>query len=208
MIKKIFLPLIVVGMSVMMAGCFGGAGIDSKVDPKIMENKGEVQKIYDAILKTMGGQATKAQEITIMVENPADKGKKGDAYLILMIDMQDPKNQKQLVRHMFHGELGRWQPAQEVTMNVRGTDEEKANFRLENELFDFKNQISGERLHKIILGAYEKENENAKNYTYRYVGNVTINVQGYRISINGKLAANDQMIDKTYYFDFDGNLID
>ncbi|MDR2409043.1 MAG: hypothetical protein LBE13_13145 [Bacteroidales bacterium] len=208
MIKKILLPLIVVGMSVMMAGCFGGAGLESKVDPKIMENKEEVQKIYDAILKTMGSQATKAHEITIMVDNPADKGENGDAYLILMIDMQDPNNQKQLVRHMFHGELGSWQPAQEVTMNVRGSDEEKANFRLENELFDFKNQVSGEKLHKIILEAYEKENKNAENYTYRYVRRVMIDIQGYNISINGKLAANDQMIDKTYYFDFDGNLLD
>jgi hypothetical protein len=208
MIKKIVLPLIVVGMSVMMTGCFGGAGIDAKVDPKIMENKEEVQKIYDGILKAMGDQATKAHEVTITINNPADKGKAGDAYLFLMIEMQDPNNQKQLIRQMFHGEVGGWQPIQEVTMDVRGSDEEKANFRLENELFDFKNQVSGEKLHKIILDAYEKENEKPEDYTYRYVNNVVIDLEGYHISIKEKLAANDQMINKIYNFDFDGNLVD
>jgi predicted small secreted protein len=208
MFKQILLPLVAVSMSVMMAGCFGGAGVDVKINPKALEDKDEVQKIYDVILKAMGDQATKAYEITINIDNPADKGGEGDAYLLLMIEVQDPDNKKQLIRHMFHGEAGGWQQTQELTVDVRGSDEEKANFRLENELFDFKNKVSAEKFHKIILDAYEKENKEPENYVYRYVENVRINMEGYSISINGKLKSNDQLIDKIYHYDLDGNPVD
>jgi hypothetical protein len=191
----------------MVAGCFGGSGakIDAKVDPKVLEDKAGVQKIYDAILKSMGGQATKADEITINIDNPADKGNTGDAYLVLMIDMQNPNNPKQLLRQLFHGELGYWQPAQELTVDVRGSSEEKENFRLEDELFDFKSDMSAEKLHKIILDAYEKDNKEQGKYTYRYVDNVRISIQGIYVSVKGKLAANDQMINNSYTYDLDGN---
>jgi hypothetical protein len=112
MTKKFLLPLVVVGLSVMMTGCFGGGGIDAKVDPKVLENKAEVQKIYDAILERMGDQASKADEITILIDNPADKGKTDDTYVFLYVDMQDPENPKQLLRQLFHGEVGGWQQAQ------------------------------------------------------------------------------------------------
>lgn len=203
--KRFLLPLTVVVLSVMITGCFGGAGVDAKVDPKVLEKKEEVQKIYDAILKSMGDQATKADEITINIDNPADKGKTDDAHLILIVDMQDPKNSKQLIRQMFHGELGSWQPMQELTVDVRGSDEDKASFRLEDQLFDFKTQVSGEKLHKIILDAYEKGNQEPEKYTYRYVENVRINFNGYFIIVKGKLAANDQIIDNTYTYDLEGN---
>jgi predicted small secreted protein len=207
MMKKILLPLTVVVLSVMITGCFGGAGVDAKVDPKVLEDKGEVQKIYDAILKTIGDQASKTDEITINIDNPADKGKTADTYLILFADVQDPNNPKQLIRQMFHGEIGGWQPTQELTVDVRGSDEEKASFRLEDELFDFKTKVSGEKLHEIILNAYEKGNKEAEKYTYRYVGNVRINFTGYSILVKGKLAANDQVIDEYYTYDLDGNFI-
>ncbi|MDR0603853.1 MAG: hypothetical protein LBG80_06075 [Bacteroidales bacterium] len=205
MVKKFLQPLVVVGMCVMMTGCFGGAGIDTKIDPKIMENKEEVQKLYDAILDRMGDQATKAHEITITVSNPEDKGNKGDAYLMILADMQNPSNSKKLQRCMFHGEIGGWQSAQEVTVDVRGSDKEKADFRLEDELFDFKNQINAEKLHKIILDAYEKDNKEPEKYTYRYVYSVGISITGITVDVKGKLAANDQIIDDRYYFDLDGN---
>jgi hypothetical protein len=208
MLRKIFFSLVLTGLIVTMFACSGGAGVNGKVDPKILENKEEVQKIYDAVLKSMGEQATKANEITIDISNPADKGKTGDTYLLLIVDMQDPKKPKQLVRQMFHGELGAWQPLQEITVDVRGSDEEKANYSLENELFDFKTKVNGEKLHKIILNAYEKENVELEKYTYRYVNGVTITVAGYSISVKGKLAANDQILDAVYYYDLEGNFIE
>ncbi|MDR2087684.1 MAG: hypothetical protein LBP72_11030 [Dysgonamonadaceae bacterium] len=206
MMKKIFFSLLLTGSIVMMSACFGGAGVKGKVDPKVLENKEEVQKIYDAVLKSMGEQATKANEITIDISNPADKGKTGDTYLYLTIDVQDSKKPKQLIRQMFHGELGAWQ-SQEVTVDVRGSDEEKANYSLESELFDFKAKVSGEKLHKIILDAYEKENKEPEKYIYRYVNNVRITVAGYSISVEGKLASNDQMLNAVYYYDLEGNFI-
>jgi hypothetical protein len=206
MIKNFLLPLVLVSMIVIMTGC-GGAGVSAKVDPKALENKDEVQKIYDALLKSMGAQASKVHEVSISIDNPADKGRKGDAYLLLIVDMQDPNNSKQLVRNMFHGELGAWQATQEVTVDVRGSDEEKANFRLDDELFDFKSKVSGEKLHKIILDSYEKGNQEPEKYTYRYVDRVRINIMSYSISIKEKLAANDQIIDHSYYYDLDGNPI-
>jgi hypothetical protein len=206
MMKKnvYLLPLIIVVLGVMVTSCLGGAGVDAKVDPKILENGKEVQKIYDALLIRMGEQAAKVNEIKINVNNPADKGKTGNTYLYLIADMQDPKKPKQLVRQMFHGELGGWQPSSEVTVNVRGSDEEKARFRLEDELFDFKSNVNGEKLHNIILNAYEKDNKDPKQYTYRYVENVKISIEGYRIFVVGKLAANDQIIRDSYTYDLSG----
>jgi hypothetical protein len=91
---------------------------------------------------------------------------------------------------------------------VQGSDEEKASFRLEDQLFDFKTIVSGEKLHKLILDAYERENKEPEKYTYRYVNNVRINIEGFYISVKGKLAANDQLIDQNYYYDLDGNPLD
>lgn len=204
MVKKhLFLALACVGLSALMSGCFGGAGVDAKVDPKVLENKEEVQKIYDAIIKSMGAQASKANEVSISVDNPADKGKTGDCYLTLMIDMQDPKNPKQLVRQMFHGELGRWLPTQEVTVEARGN---KEDFRLEDELFDFT-KISADKLHSIIMDAYNKDNAEPEKFTYRYVSRVNISIVDIDVSVEGKLEANDQMISKYYKYDLQGNPI-
>ncbi|MDR1652092.1 MAG: hypothetical protein LBS01_00300 [Prevotellaceae bacterium] len=204
--KNFLLTLVAVGLSTMMTGCFGGgAGIDSKVDAKVLENKEGVQKLYDAVLKSMGEQAGKVNEVTIVVQNPADKGNSGDAFLFLYVDVQDPKNPKQLLRHLFHGEVGGWQPAQQLTVDVSGSDDEKASFRLEDELFDFKTLVSGEKLHKLIVDAYEKDNKEPEKYAYRYVDNVTISIEGFRISVKSKLASNDQIIDQTYRYDLEGN---
>jgi len=199
--KQFFMALACVGLSAWMSGC--GAGVSSKVDPKVLENKQEVQKIYDSILKSMGVQASKADEVSISIDNPADKGKKGDTYLTLMMDMQDPNKPKQLIRQMFHGELGRWLPTQEVTVEARGN---KENFRLEDELFDFT-KISAEKLYNIIQAAYNKDNADASKYTYRYVKYVTIDITGIDVTVAGKLEANDQVITKYVKFDLDGNII-
>ena len=40
-----------------------------------------------------------------------------------------------------------------------------------------------------------------------YIDRITIDLEGYRINVKGKLAANDQMISDYYLFDFAGNLI-
>ena len=203
MVKRaVFVTLTSICLSVLMSSC--GAGVDATVDPKVLENKEEVQKIYDAILKSMGGQANKANEVSIMVSNPADKGKTGDTYLTLMMDMQDPNKPKQLLRHMFHGELGRWFPSEEVTVQVSDRDAE--DFRLEDALFDFT-KIDAEKFYNVIQAAYNKDNDNPEKYTYRYVSSVTIDVEGFSIFVNGKLEANDQVISNHVRFDLDGNML-
>ncbi|GHT19075.1 hypothetical protein FACS189429_6360 [Bacteroidia bacterium] len=204
MIKKhLFVALACVGLSALMSGCFGGgAGVSAKVDPKVLENKDEVQKIYDAVIKCMGAQASKADEITISINNPADKGKTGDSYLTMIIDMQDQKKPKQLVRQLFHGELGRWLPMQEVT--VQAPYGNKENFRLEDELFDFT-KITAEKLYNLIQDAYNKNNDGAEKYAYRYVERVNIDINGIRIDVKGKLEANDQVISKYSVYDLEGN---
>jgi hypothetical protein len=199
--KHLFIALVAVGLSALMSGCFGGAGVKAKVDPKILENKDEVQKIYDAVIKCMGARASKADEVTISIDNPADKSKSGDAYLILSVDMQDPNKPKQLLRQLFHGELGRWMPIQEVTVEAYSN---KENFRLENELFDFT-QISADKLYSIIQNAYNKNNTDPSKFTYRYVSRVNISILGFNISIDGKLESNDQIITNYCNYDLEGN---
>jgi hypothetical protein len=204
--KKIFYLAGLFLTTLLMSAC-NNAGVSAKIDPKAFENKEEVQKIYDAILKCMGDQASKADEITFNIDNPADKGKEGDAYLYIIADMQDPKNPKQLIRQMFHGELGYWANTQEVTVDLRGSDEDKANFRLEDELFDFTAKVNVETLNKIIQESYNKSNVEPEKYTYVYVERVQIDKEGYRIDVKNKLAANDQVISEYYTFDFDGNSV-
>ncbi|MCL1868554.1 MAG: hypothetical protein FWF72_06405 [Paludibacter sp.] len=149
----------------------------------------------------MGAQASKADEVSISVDNPADKGKKGDAYLTIMIDMQDPKNPKQLVRQLFHGELGRWLPRQEVTVQARGN---KESFRLEDELFDFS-KISADKLYSVIQEAYNKNNNEPEKFTYRYVQHVNISILGFDVYVKSKLNSNDQIINDNLRCDLDGN---
>jgi hypothetical protein len=199
--KSILMVLAIAGLSLLMSSC--GAGVSATVDPKVLENKEEVQKIYDSVLQAMGAQASKADEVRIMVDNPADKGKTGDTYLTLIMDYQDPNKPKQLLRQMFHGELGRWQPTQEVTVQVSGDDVE--NFRLEDELFDFT-KFDAEKIYNLIQTAYNKDNANPEKYTYRYVSQIVFDTEGINVNIKGKLEANDQMVTDYVDFDLEGNL--
>jgi len=192
--------------TMVLSGC-GGAGVKAVVDPKILENSEEVQGIYDAIVNCMGSQVSKADEIDISIDNPADKGKKGDAYLHIMVDMQDPKNPKQLIRQQFHGELGYWMAQQSVTIDLKSaSDEEKINFKLEDELFNFTENVPFEKLFKVMQDAYAKSNTDPDKFSYLYIENVTISIEGYNINVKGKLASNDQMLNDRYIYDLEGNL--
>jgi hypothetical protein len=194
-------------LGVLSLSACGGSGVSSTIDPKAFEDLAELQKIHGAILESMGDQASKVDEVTFNIDNPADKGNSGDAYLYIMADMQDPNNPKQLIRQQFHGELGYWMAAQEVTVTVQGSDEEKASFQLEDSLFDFGALVSPESLHKVIMAAFEEGNTEPDKFTYRYVQYVGIDAEGYSITVKGKLASNDQMLDDTYNFDFEGNML-
>ena len=195
-------------LATMVLSSCGGSGVKSDVDPKILENKAEAQGIYDAIVKCMGSQVSKADEISISIDNPADKGRTGNAYLHIMVDMQDPKNLKQLIRQQFHGELGYWMAQQSVTIDFKSaSDEEKMNFRLEDSLFDFSKDIPFEELFKVMQDAYAKSNTEPDKYSYLYIEDVTITIEGYNINVKGKLASNDQMLNDRYTYDLEGNLL-
>jgi hypothetical protein len=205
--RNLLLVLTVFLATMILSGC-GGSGVKSVVDPKILENKAEVQGIYDAIVQCMGSQVSKADEISISIDNPADKGKTGDAYLHIMVDMQDSENPKQLIRQQFHGELGYWMAQQSVTIDLKSaSDEEKMNFRLEDTLFDFSTDVPFEKLFKVMQDAYAKSNTESDKYSYLYIEDVTITIEGYNINVKGKLASNDQMLNDRYEYDLGGNLI-
>lgn len=192
--------------TIVLSSC-GGSGVKSVVDPKILENKEEVQEIYDAIVESMGSQVSKAEEISISIDNPADKGKTGDAYLHLMVDMQDPNNPKQLLRQQFHGELGYWMAQQSITIDLKSaSDEEKMNFKLEDSLFDFSKDVPLEKLFKVLQDAYAKSNTEPDKYSYLYIEDVTITMEGYSINVKGKLDSNDQILNDRYEYDLEGNL--
>lgn len=197
------------GALLLLSSCGGGSGLDAKVDPNVFENSEELQKIYDAALNAMGDQASKVDEVNLSVDNPADDGETGDAYLYVTVDYQDPDQPKQLLRQMFHGELGYWTGTQEVTITVNGSDEDRASFRLEDQLFDFTSQVSAERMNKVVSAAVALfKEEHTDEFAYCYVERIDITFEGYRIDVSGKLAANDQMIDEYYEFDFGGSRID
>ena len=194
-------------LAVIALSSCGGAGVNAVVDPKILEDREEVQGIYNAIVKCLGSQASKANEVDISIDNPADKGKKGDSYLHLMVDMQDPKNPKQLIRQQFHGELGYWMALQSVTIDLKSaSDEEKINYKLEDELFNFTEDIPFEKLFSVMQDAYARSNTDPDKFSYMYIENVTISIEGFKINVVGKLASNDQMLNDRYTYDFEGKL--
>ncbi|MDR2894083.1 MAG: hypothetical protein LBU97_01310 [Alistipes sp.] len=204
---KLFSHYALLLLGVLSLSACGGSGVSSTIYPKAFENIEELRKIHSAILESMGDQSSKVDEVTFNIDNPADKGNSGDAYLYIMADMQDPGNPKQLLRQQFHGELGYWMAPQEVTVTVHGSDEEKASFRLEESLFDFAALVSPETLHKVVMAAFAEGNTEPDEFTYRYVQYVGIDAEGYNVTVKGKLASNDQIIDDSYDFDFEGNII-
>ena len=127
--------------------------------------------------------------------------------LFRSVDMQDPNNQKQLIRQQFHGELGYWMAQQSVTVDLKSaSDEEKMNFKLEDSLFDFLKDVPFEEFYKVMQDAYTKSNTEPDKYSYLYIDDITITTEGYTISAKGKLASNDQMLSDRYIYDLEGNL--
>jgi len=190
-----------------LVSCGSGSSLPKNIDFKMLQNKEEVQKIYDEIINRVGDNLANTDEVRIFISRPSKEGtiKRNDPdNLIIWVDVQDPKNPKQLLRHGFYsdwnGQAG-WRTAESMEVRVSGSDVE--NFRLEDNLFNFKEKVNFETFFKVLTEAYNKA-DNPEKFTYQYIKSIDINLEGYDITVFGILSANDQ--EKSNYFkaNFDG----
>jgi hypothetical protein len=196
-----------------MVGCGGGNGetLSSDVELNILDNKEEVKKIYDEIVKKLGDQITKVDEINIYIDNPDEKTiKKAGAKptMSLRLDVLSPSNPKKIQRTNYWSEYNGWQAPETMEVELRGvvSKKDKEDFNLASTMWDFKEKVSFETFSKVIAESIAKNNQNPEKYTYRYIHNVDITENGYSISIHAKLASNDQKVDEYYKFSLDGKL--
>ena len=89
-----------------------------------------------------------------------------------------------------------------MEIDVIGVNAEE--FRLEDELFDFKNEITLETLQKVIDDAWKKYKDDEK-FEYQYVYTIAIKKNLIDVSVKGKLKSNGQEKFGYYKTDFKGN---
>jgi len=190
-----------------LVSCGSGSSLPKNIDFKMLENKEEVQKIYDEIINRVGDNLATTDEVSIFIARPSKEGlikRDNPDNLTIWVDVQDPQNPKQLLRNAYYsdwnGQAG-WRAAESMEVRVSGSDVE--NFRLEDNLFNFKEKVNLETFSKVLTEAYNKAADPEK-YTYQYIKNVYINLRGYDITVFGILSANDQEKNNYFNANFEG----
>jgi hypothetical protein len=94
----------------------------------------------------------------------------------------------------------------EVELSSTSSAAEKENFRLEDHLWSFADNVKYEVFSKVLTDAFATKDTPDK-FSYRYIQRVNIDSEGYSVSINAKLASNDQKVNEYYDYDFNGKLL-
>ena len=208
--RKLLTLISCVGLLAMVS-CDGGIGgtLTSNIDLNVLENEAETRKIYDEIVKHLGDQITKVDEVKFYISNPDEKSikREGDKVeMSLTLDVLSPSDPKKIKRMNYWSSSNGWQAPQtmEVSLSGAASAKQKENFNLESTMWNFKEKVSFETLTKIIKESIAKNNKDPKKYTYRYIHSIDITSKGYSVSIHAKLASNDQKVNEYYKFGFDG----
>jgi hypothetical protein len=182
--KKQLITMAVTIALLAMVSCGGGTGggLSSNIDLNILENKDEVKKIYDDIVKHLGDQITTVDEINIYVDNPDEKSikKEGDKPQIsFRLDVLHPDDAKKIQRHSYLSEYGGWQAPEkmEVELSMATSKEARENFNLAATMWNFKEKVPYEIFSKVIAESIAK-NQTPDKYTYRYIQNINITDEG------------------------------
>ena len=175
-----------------------------KVDYKIFSDPAQTKKWYDAVVEKLGENAKVTDEVRFTVTKNSDKVVKtddGSDDLSLSIVYQDNVDKRRVQQINYSSSFG-WREPQTMEIDVIGGNPE--DFRLEDELFDFKNEITLETLQKVIDDAWKKYKDDEK-FEYQYVYTIEIKKNLIDVSIKGKLKSNGQEKFGYYKTDFKGN---
>ena len=175
-----------------------------KIDYKLFSDPAQTKKWYDAVVEKLGENAKVTDEVRFTVTKNSDKVVKtddGSDDLSLSIVYQDNVDKRRVQQINYSSSFG-WREPQTMEIDVIGGNPE--DFRLEDELFDFKNEITLETLQKVIDDAWKKYKDDEK-FEYQYVYTIEIKKNLIDVSIKGKLKSNGQEKFGYYKTDFKGN---
>ena len=174
-----------------------------KIDYKLFSDPAQTKKWYDAVVEKLGENTKVTDEVRFIVTKNSDKVVKTDDDsddLSLSIVYQDNVDKRRVQQINYSSSFG-WREPQTMEIDVIGGNPE--DFRLEDELFDFKNEITLETLQKVIDDAWKKYND--EKFEYQYVYTIEIKKNLIDVSIKGKLKSNGQEKFGYYKTDFKGN---
>ena len=175
-----------------------------KVDYKLFSDPAQTKKWYDAVVEKLGENTKVTDEVRFTVTKNSDKVVKtddGSDDLSLSIVYQDNVDKRRVQQINYSSSFG-WREPQTMEIDVIGGNPE--DFRLEDELFDFKNEITLETLQKVIDDAWRKYKDDEK-FEYQYVYTIVIKKNLIDVSVKGKLKSNGQEKFGYYKTDFKGN---
>ena len=175
-----------------------------KIDYKLFSDPAQTKKWYDAVVEKLGENTKVTDEVRFTVTKNSDKVVKtddGSDDLSLSIVYQDNVDKRRVQQINYSSSFG-WREPQTMEIDVIGGNPE--DFRLEDELFDFKNEITLETLQKVIDDAWKKYKDDEK-FEYQYVYTIAIKKNLIDVSIKGKLKSNGQEKFGYYKTDFKGN---
>ena len=175
-----------------------------KVDYKLFSDPAQTKKWYDAVVEKLGENTKVTDEVRFTVTKNSDKVVKtddGSDDLSLSIVYQDNVDKRRVQQINYSSSFG-WREPQTMEIDVIGGNPE--DFRLEDELFDFKNEITLETLQKVIDDAWKKYKDDEK-FEYQYVYTIVIKKNLIDVSVKGKLKSNGQEKFGYYKTDFKGN---
>ena len=175
-----------------------------KIDYKLFSDPVQTKKWYDAVVEKLGENAKVTDEVRFTVTKNSDKVVKtddGSDDLSLSVVYQDNVDKRRVQQINYSSSFG-WREPQTMEIDVIGGNPE--DFRLEDELFDFKNEITLETLQKVIDDAWKKYKDDEK-FEYQYVYTIVIKKNLIDVSIKGKLKSNGQEKFGYYKTDFKGN---
>ena len=175
-----------------------------KIDYKLFSDPAQTKKWYDAVVEKLGENAKVTDEVRFTVTKNSYKVVKtddGSDDLSLSIVYQDNVDKRRVQQINYSSSFG-WREPQTMEIDVIGGNPE--DFRLEDELFDFKNEITLETLQKVIDDAWKKYKDDEK-FEYQYVYTIVIKKNLIDVSIKGKLKSNGQEKFGYYKTDFKGN---
>lgn len=175
-----------------------------KIDYKLFSDPAQTKKWYDAVVEKLGENTKVTDEVRFTVTKNSDKVVKTDDDsddLSLSIVYQDNVDKRRVQQINYSSSFG-WREPQTMEIDVIGGNPE--DFRLEDELFDFKNEITLETLQKVIDDAWKKYKDDEK-FEYQYVYTIVIKKNLIDVSVKGKLKTNGQEKFGYYKTDFKGN---
>ena len=174
-----------------------------KVDYKLFSDPAQTKKWYDAVVEKLGKNTKVTDEVRFIITKNSDKVVKTDDDsddLSLSIVYQDNVDKRRVQQINYSSSFG-WREPQTMEIDVIGVNPEE--FRLEDELFDFK-EVTLETLKKVIDDAWKKHKDD-EAFEYQYVNDITIKQNEIEVSIKGKLKSNAQEKSNYYKTDFKGN---